>query len=106
MAQMAKKKQFKKHKLKHGEQSTGVIEAEAQETPKANVKPKAPAVPAGVTKAVTGSGSVAERDFSYVGGDLRKILVLAVSLVAVELVLWFLFGHTGLGNAVYQAVRP
>lgn len=104
MAQMAKKKQLKKHKLKHGEQSTGVVSNESQEAPKAT--PKVPATPSGVTKAITGAGNVTERDFSYVGGDLRKILVLAVSLMAVELVLWFLFGHTGLGNAVYQAVRP
>jgi hypothetical protein len=104
MAQMAKKKQFKKHKLKHGEPSAQPTPSEGKEAPKA--KPKAPAIPSGVTKAVTGSGNVTTRDFSYVAGDLRRILILAVSLVGVEIVLWVLFGHTGLGNAVYQSIKP
>lgn len=45
------------------------------------------------------------RDFSYVAADLRRILVLAVVLVGVEVALWFLFTHSGVGNQVYNIVR-
>ena len=45
------------------------------------------------------------RDFSYVGSDLRRILILAVGLVGIELALWFLFTHTGVGNQVYNLVK-
>ena len=45
------------------------------------------------------------RDFSYVGGDLRRIMILAVVLVGIEFALWFLFTHTGVGNQVYNLVK-
>lgn len=100
---MPKKKQTKKHKFKHGEQSAGVISpAESG----AISKPKAVVSGPSISKQTTGSGSITARDFSYVASDLRKILVLALSLLGLELVLWFLFAHTGLGNTVYNSIQP
>jgi len=49
--------------------------------------------------------AVTTRDFSYVSIDLARIAVLAVLLVGLELVLWLLFTHTGVGSAVYSFVK-
>lgn len=38
----------------------------------------------------------------YLKGDMTRLGVLAVSLVAAELVLWYLVGHTGIGNSIYS----
>jgi hypothetical protein len=48
--------------------------------------------------------AVSGRDFSYVLTDLKRIFWLGVSLVLAELLLWYLFGHTGLGDSVYSLV--
>ena len=45
------------------------------------------------------------RDFSYVGGDLRRIGAMALVLVGTELVLYYALVHTALGTAVYQLVK-
>jgi hypothetical protein len=104
MSPMAKKKQFKKHKLKHGEQEPA---AESRETRQVEApKPKQRVASPIAARAITGAGNLTERDFSYVGRDLRKVLILAASLIAAELVLWVLFSHTGLGTKVYQVIQP
>ena len=102
MAQMAKKKQLKKHKLKHGEQEQAIQPVQKEAASKARLQSPA-SVPA---RAMTGSGTTTERDFSYVGADLRKILILAACLISAELVLWILFSHTGMGTKVYQVIQP
>jgi hypothetical protein len=105
MSAMAKKKsQSKKHKFKYSEPTSGVrpdLEKGVPEATISNAKVMAKAKqgrPAGAVVADT-------RDFSYVGADVRRIGVLAASLVALELVIWYLFGHTGLGNAVFNLVQ-
>jgi hypothetical protein len=93
---MAKKKNSnKKHKFKHAEQSPAV-ESSGQAT--APVK-AAVTAPAGKAAAST------ERDFSYVAQDLRRIAVLAGSLIALELVLAYLVSHTDVGPAVYRLIQ-
>jgi len=49
--------------------------------------------------------AVGARDFSYVSRDVRRIGVLAITLVVLELVLWYLFAHTGVGDTVYNLVN-
>lgn len=44
-------------------------------------------------------------EFNYVGRDVKRILILAVGLVLLQLVLWYLFEHTGLGPAVYRLIK-
>jgi hypothetical protein len=41
-------------------------------------------------------------DFGYVRRDLRGLLTLAVACVALELVIWYVFGHTPLGTRAYS----
>ena len=97
---MAKKKnQGKKHKFKYAEptSSLGTVETQASASTTDNSQSRIRQV-----AAVAGTPS---RDFSYVGRDLRRISLLLLCLVTLELVLWFLFSHTGLGNAVYNLVQ-
>ncbi len=46
-----------------------------------------------------------ERDYSYVGVDLRRIMWLGGSLVILQLVLWYIFTHTGIGPSIYNLVQ-
>ena len=99
---MAKKKQSKKHKFKYSEPTTQLRAADAgvMATLQSNgSQTTILRLPTGRVVAAT------TRDFSYVISDLRRILVLGVSLVLAELVLWYLFGHTGLGTYVYSLVN-
>jgi hypothetical protein len=101
MAPMAKKKnQTKKHKFKYTEPTSGMT---AQETASAPAPVGGSVAPKGRPQVAVTAAST--RDFSYVYSDLRRIFLMAGSLVALELVLWYLFGHTGLGDAVLNAVK-
>ena len=94
---MAKKKSLKtnrKHQLKYAAPS-GVASID-RPVKAANFGSVAAQSPAVVTT---------ERDFSYVGHDLRRILVLGGGLIFFLLILWYLFGHTGLGPAVYNLIK-
>lgn len=51
------------------------------------------------------TGAATVRDFSYVLVDLRRTAILAGSLVIFQIVLWYLFTHTGLGPSVYNLVK-
>jgi len=61
-------------------------------------------------KADLGSKSVVKSDYvvenaSYIKHDVGKVLILAGLFVAAEIVLWWVFTHTGLGSAVYNSVK-
>ncbi len=94
---MAKKKnQSKKHRFKYTEAPTESATAVG--------------TPADEAKAKTVSASVrpsqdSERDFSYVSRDLRRIAVLAVCLVLLEVGLAYMFNHTGLGSTVDNLIK-
>jgi hypothetical protein len=96
MAHMGKKSQGKKHKFKHVEASN------AQAMPASSVGAPVPSrAQAGGTVSVTQPS----RDFGYVLGDMRRIMALALALVALELALWYLLSHTGLGDTVYRMIQ-
>jgi len=100
---MAKKKnQSKKHRFKYADPAA--VEAGMTATSAASEAP-AGFVGAAPTKARQTAVAVTTRDFSYVSIDLARIAVLAVLLVGLELVLWLLFTHTGVGSAVYSFVK-
>ena len=103
---MAKKnKSNKKHRFKYAEPATGVSQVPAVATVTASSS-DAPAGNSATPKAAAAAVStVAGRDFSYVSTDLRRLSVLAVGLVALELVLWYLFTHTGIGDAVFNLIH-
>jgi hypothetical protein len=99
---MAKKKQSKKHKFKYSEPTSALDgQSFATGTTSGDEKLSATIVKARESKASQPAG----RDFSYVVGDLRRILILGSSLVIAELALWFLFSHTGLGSSVYSLIK-
>ena len=88
---MAKKKSSKtnrKHQFKYATPSTG----SASTTAKASV-------------ATTSTTTADERDYRYVGVDLRRIFWLGGTLVIVQLILWYIFSHTGVGPSVYNLVQ-
>jgi hypothetical protein len=107
MAAMAKKKsQNKKHKFKYAEPTSSVISAGApatQPNEAATTQPSRVIAPAG--RPVRVVAALDTRDFSYVGQDLRRVGVMAGSLLALEVILWYLFGHSGLGSAVYNLIK-
>lgn len=54
----------------------------------------------------------ASRSYSYevaslplIKKDLRKVIILAGSFVVLQLILWFLFDHTGLGPSIYRVIK-
>src|SRR5437660_1299420 len=99
MSPMAKKKsQGKKHKFKYAE-PTGV--SATQEAAPVSAPATKPTLAAAQTRArVQAVAAASSRDFSYVGADVKRIGILAVALFGVEVLLWYLFGHTGLGSAI------
>lgn len=59
-----------------------------------------------VTKTVKGGVlSYEVANLSLIKNDIRKVAVLAVGFVALQLALWWLFEHTGLGAAVYHLIK-
>lgn len=101
MGAMAKKKQSKKHKFKYAGEVQGVSAPAAASVAARPAQLVRAAQPASVRAAV----AMGARDFSYVGRDLRRIAVLAAGLVLLELALWYLFSHTGVGNSVYNFIN-
>jgi hypothetical protein len=84
---MAKKaKNPKKHQLKYSS-PTGSAENRA------------------TTVAQSKEAILSGRDFSYVSGDVKRLALMAGSLLAIEFALWYAMGHTGLGNAVYNLIK-
>ncbi len=102
---MAKKKNRKKHNFKYasgGGVQTVDTKSNAAPPSAATSAPPAPAV---VTRPQLAAKTAVGDDLSYVGKDLGKISVLATTFIAVELVLWYLFNHTGLGVQVYRLIK-
>jgi hypothetical protein len=89
---MAKKKQAKKHNFKH---TAPVVSAE----PKAVLTESSPA------KAAAKTATVALPANHFIGRDLMRVVVLASSLVLLEVILWQLFDHTGLGSSIYGLIH-
>ena len=91
---MSKKKSNpKKHKFKYSDSSgSPQLSPLATQTSKSAIA--GPAV-----------ASVAGRDFSYVAVDVRRIGVMVVGLIAVELAFYYALVFTPFGAAVYRLVN-
>jgi hypothetical protein len=108
MASMAKKKnQGKKHKFKYAAESSQVQVATSHPQPGTQPQPNSDAVPAlGKSSARAGVAvATAGRDFSYVGKDLKRIIILMAALVVLEFALWGLMSRTGLGSWVQDLIK-
>lgn len=84
---MAKKKHKKKHNFKHS-QSGSTRQAVSDVVSKAS-----PAASA----AVVARPATVSNEWQLVRGDVRRVLILAAALITLELALWYVFNHTGLG---------
>lgn len=83
----------RKHNFKH-----------AQTTSASTTAPRTGVAPTSAPTSV--SAAVAEKhDYSYVVADLRRIAILGGSLIVLEVVLWYLLNHTGLGTSIYSLVK-
>ena len=110
-SKMAKKKNSsKKHRFKHTEPSVrsqvsspakvaNGTDVAAANVMASTVKPAAPSRGTGAASAAL------QRDYRYVTRDVWTIAVLATTLVGLQLVLWYVMNHTGLGPAVYNLVK-
>jgi hypothetical protein len=95
MAAMAKKKQSKKHKFKYTEPVMGMGGGATVYEASRPGDLRAPQ-----TRAAAGN----HRDYSYVGSDMRRIVVLAGTLVGVELAIYYLVSHSALGITLSHLV--
>jgi hypothetical protein len=102
MSVMAKKKQSKKHHFKYTEPTVAAT-LQMGGGRASHVGVKGPTTELKAHSEASARLTLATRDFSYVTVDVRRSAVLAVSLVALEVVLWYAFAHTGLGNMVYSS---
>ena len=50
----------------------------------------------------TSINNIAVGEFQYVAHDVKRVVLLAIFFVSLELVLWRLLGHTSLGNKIYN----
>jgi branched-subunit amino acid ABC-type transport system permease component len=102
---MAKKKQRKKHQFKAtnlGSTASSQVAQSSVETTTGTSQAVA-AKPAKVTRNSQALAGV--EDFSYVSVELKRVLILAVGLVALELLLWVLFRQTSVGTRVYEIIK-
>lgn len=63
------------------------------------------AAPAATDTAASSGPSVGYATAQVVRRDVTRVLLLAAGFIAVMIVLWILFTHTGLGSAAYNAVK-
>jgi hypothetical protein len=99
MSPMAKKKNIgRKHRFKHAEPSAAFLgSSDSGKGVSADIETGRPRTAGGV--------AVAERDFSYVPVDLRRIGMMATGFLCLQLLMWYLFGNTSIGNTIYNLVQ-
>ncbi len=94
----SKKKHGKKQQFKYAAPVGAVQAAESVVAPAAPLPKASLATP-------TAAARTEVPGLSLIRHDVRRVLVLAGSFVALELGLWYLFGHTSLGSAVYRLIK-
>lgn len=88
---MAKKKNItRKHKFKYSEPVSHLA------------TPGQPSSTFTATSTSAAGAQFQQRDFSYVARDMRRLAIIAAALVSVEVILWYVLGHTPVGNSVYR----
>jgi hypothetical protein len=95
----SKKKHGKKQQFKYaapvGAPASVVSSSQSTATPIASLSKATLASPVAVAR-------VEVPGLHLIRHDVRRVLVLAGSFVAIELMLWYLFGHTPLGPTIYK----
>jgi hypothetical protein len=100
---MAKKKKSKKHSAHH---------ARSQQVPAAQSTSTAPVASAPAVATVPRASKPAEKVLDYEVGhlghvvrDVRRVMVLGLSFVVAELVLWLVLDYTSVGSHVYGLIK-
>ena len=94
------KKRFNKPSTSTPAAQTKATSIAATEVPAGAKTSKTAPVPS-----IASSAIKVDPRWGYVGRDVRRIAVLAVICVGIELVLWLLFNRTSLGSNVYQLIK-
>lgn len=95
---MSKKKpSSKKHKFKHLEPA--LSPSSAPRADDADTKPSVSSAPQPDSK-----NQVTQPRFDYVRKDVRRVTVVALGLLVLEIALYFLMRQTQLGDWVYRAI--
>ena len=96
---MGKKKSHKRQQFKYSSQTAASSATDSQtsgmDTTSSQKRQNSP-----VNRASQAMAGV--EDFGYVRRDLKGLLTLAVACVVLELVIWYVFGHTTLGTRAYS----
>ncbi|MDP4038832.1 MAG: hypothetical protein Q8P54_02625 [bacterium] len=105
MAKKKKKKKFKKQafiykKASTKNNTTTQIDTIAKETPVEKIKEAGESSPKEEPQKVE-----VGQNYAYVKTDLVKTLIYASIIIAVLLVVWWLFSHTFLGAKIYSLIR-
>lgn len=85
-----KKNKHKKHSFKH---------ADVARKPEADLRSVKQTSTRGHVQPTPGT------EFAYVASDLRRITILATCFVALQVVLWYAFENTSLGDWVYKLIK-
>jgi heme/copper-type cytochrome/quinol oxidase subunit 3 len=99
---MAKKKKHKKHNFNHAKSAPQATNKPAEPTAIAATPTRARAVASGPQLAAL---AMPDKHMQQITADVRRVLMLAVGFVLLQIILWYLFEHTGLGPAVYNLVH-
>lgn len=100
---MAKKKHRKKQNFKYGQTSAAVDRPLVTASNDTTSTAKGNQLSANLKK--IGSEPRESVGFEHVKSDVVRVAALAAVFIGVELVLWFLFNHTGLGSATYKLIK-
>ncbi len=99
------KKQQRQHKQSFAKSSSAQLPvAAAQGTRETMVTSAAVVVGSGAVRAPAPFDYAVE-NLDLIRKDVRKVVVLAATFVLIQVLLWVLFEHTGLGSAVYSFVK-
>lgn len=96
---MAKKKTHKKQSFKYA-QPTQVTEGTNR-----SQAPNTTAVRTPTQMVSQATSVVVTNDNPFLSQDLTRLAIIAIALVALEFGLWFVFGHTSIGSAVYSLYK-
>lgn len=95
---MAKKKTRRQHQFKHVKSNS------LTNSPARSAEVVRPAA-ATTSPASAPTTIVTSHPFAYVLSDLRKVAVMGAGFVALQLILWYIFNATALGERIYSLVR-
>lgn len=99
MVPMAKKKTHKKQSFRYAQPTQVTERSNGSQVPNTS------AIRTPTTSITQSNSAVTANDNPFLSQDLARLGIIAVALIAVEFGLWFVFGHTSVGSAVYNLYK-